>query len=142
MSRVSMTHHEYEILNAEFGHESTKFYHSQDKIAEEYRLTHTNQLPDTSFWNYLTARYDIDPSRFSYYHPMISKWIRESEAYVPPIPPVCLPPIIVVPPPNHGDPHVSTVPEPSSGVIMAIAVISCFVFIVAARSLVRSKREL
>jgi hypothetical protein len=147
MSQVSMTHHEYEVLNAEFGHRSTQFYHSQDKIAEEYRSTHNDQLPSTPFWNYITARYDIDPSRFSHYHPMISKWIRESEAYVPPAPPIVFvappqpPPVIVVPPPNNGTPHVSSVPEPSSGVLMAIAVISCFVFIVVARSMVRGKGE-
>jgi hypothetical protein len=141
MSQVLMTHHEYEVLNAEFGHRSTQFYHSQDKIAEEYRSTHNDQLPSTPFWNYLTARYDIDPSRFDKYHPVVGKWIKESEDYSPPVislpsvPAVCVPVVLpYCPPPSHQEGH-GAVPEPSGMVLLAIAVICGAVFVIASRKI-------
>lgn len=150
MGHVSISHHEYEKLNQVFDHESTQFYYHQFELAKDYRLSHDDQLPQNKFWDYLTYRHDLNPARFDHFHERVGKWIEESETVIPPVvtlpycpivPPECTPSTPVMPPSLGGGFPVVT-PEPSSMVLLAIAVIVGGVFIITSHYLIKKRIDL
>jgi hypothetical protein len=124
MSHVSISQQEFNHLTKVYDHESTAFFHHQDKLAEEFRLTHNDQLPDTQFWHYLEQRHAINPIRFDHYHPMIGRWIEEVPVSTP-LPP----PVTMTPPPNPGPPQAGSVPEPTSVVLLGVAMVLVAMFL-------------
>jgi hypothetical protein len=120
MGHEPINGHSYASLTKKYDNESTEFYHQQDKIAESYRLTHNDNLPDTTFWKYLEERRSIDPSRFDHYHKMVGKWIMEI-----PKPPECFPvgSMCIPPPPNNNGMPGPAAAEPSSSVLLALGII-------------------
>lgn len=96
---------------------TTNFLAEMRREADIYRITHGDLLPDTKDWRYLEHRWQIDPSRFDKWHPLIGQWITENWnlTHVPPPPPVVCPP-----------PHITTAggtPEPSSVMLLAVGIV-------------------
>lgn len=65
--------------------------------AEHYRESHDDLLPPTKAWHYLEARYEVDPARFTRWHPLIGKWIKQDLGHVAFCPAPTLPSIPVDP---------------------------------------------
>lgn len=143
MSHSDITHKEYEKLNTEFGHASTQFYAHERVTVSHYRESHNDLLPNTPFWKYLEYRHDIDPIRFDHYHPLMGRWIEQYEKIIGSCPAVLMPPVVipVIPPPVGSPYRVASVPEPSSAVLLSIAVICGAVFVVATRWLAKKRIE-
>ena len=106
-------------------------------------------LPSDPFWSFLEHRYELNPARFSYYHP-VSAWLIEHQGqhhdghrtphgwigYMrhpePPVIPPCLPsipigpcetPHVACPPPP---PHTGNLvtPEPAASTMLAVAMLA------------------
>jgi hypothetical protein len=121
-------------------------------LGKEFAAAHDGLLPSDNFWSYLRARHELNPTRFDHYHPHIAgmldrdEYVRSHESQ--PILPVALghptvaivPPPVVIPPPlkpsvpppgggsSGGGPGISSVPEPSTLVLLATALIAVALF--------------
>jgi hypothetical protein len=104
-------------------------------------------VPDTEFWRYLEARWELDPARFDHWHSRIGPWLAEEyrlthdpKTITPPIsPPLILvvptdPPPLTPPLPGGGDPPPPRIyttsgatPEPSSWILLATSAFAAFV---------------
>jgi hypothetical protein len=114
----------YAQLTKKYDHEPVKFYAEQRSFAEEYRLTHNDNLPDTLFWNYLEARRRIDPERFDRNHHLIGLWISEIPVPVEIIPVLPLPPMATCTiQPCKPENNINVIGEPSSGVLLVLAIV-------------------
>lgn len=98
-------------------------------------------LPDTPMWRMLERRFELNPVRFSFWHPNVAiliehqglspiehpqphGWIGRMRGPSPPItPPTCDLPGVACPPraPHMGG---QTVPEPASSMLLAIALMA------------------
>lgn len=122
------------------------YLHREYAIGVRYERTHDGLLPMDAFWNYERERRSINPARFDFYHPSFGRLLRHEEKAnlrhhpipmpqpLPVSPPVISPPtmavgvpftitppsIPVVPTPAPGG---RAVPEPSSGVMLAGAMV-------------------
>ena len=124
--------HLYLSLTKLYDSEPTSFFHHQLLIADHYRLTHNDQLPNTNFWHYLEERRSINPHRFDHYHPVIGRWILEIPT-VPSIP--CVPPVCITLPcmPAYKPPNPGVVAEPASGILIAIGIVIVGILLVTQR---------
>jgi hypothetical protein len=94
--------------------------------------------PQGRILNDLRRRYEIDPDRFTYYHPFWGRIFDFEPSLSPPLPPAVIPPVCppvhpggyTSPPPTHP----TAVPEADSLVLFAIAVFAIFVAFFAARA--------
>lgn len=100
--------------------------------AIEYREHHGGLLPETKPWHYLEKRWEINPSRFSHWHPLLGRWITEDWNLRHQIPIIPLIPH-EIPDPGHcievPECHLKPVvtPEPSSSVLVVIGLITVVV---------------
>jgi hypothetical protein len=103
--------------------------------SRQYQLHHEMQLPDTQPWHRLIARHDENPGRFDLGHPHIGRWIEQQESIQIPSPTLLgFPPHVigdpglgstVQPSPPIGEPlSPSTVPEPSSLILLSVAMLA------------------
>lgn len=115
--------------------------------AQAYQAANNNQLPDTRAWRMLEYRYDINPSRFTFFHPNVGRMIELERTPPPPAeqivdgwegqPPPIIPPVDggtpVIPPLNPpigqeidppGNPPPQVVPEPGSLLMLAVAILT------------------
>jgi hypothetical protein len=90
----------------------------ENKVLEAYRETHGDILPSTPFVIYIEARYELNPLRFTHYHPRLGEWIKES--LVASEPPPSTPGHVTQSSSPPGPPQGGGVPEPSSWVLWAI----------------------
>jgi PEP-CTERM motif len=114
-------------------------------------LAQTGSLPNTEIWNYLTWRHDLDPSRFDHYHPeFVGIFKREHQLQVERneqpqtiqnVPSVSILPHTILQSMAHSDPPTigttsgpsgggpnflpggGAVPEPSSIMLLAVAIV-------------------
>lgn len=104
-------------------HFSPQFLREEFAFGLRYREHHDGQLPGTPFWRYLEARYDLDPARFTHWHPRVGHWIHEAhhpgQGMSPSRPSTGQP----SPPPEGSQ---SLVPEPGSGLLFGIGLIIVF----------------
>lgn len=54
-------------------------HHPAIRAAELYQASHDGALPSSPAWRALERRHDLDPTRFSHWHPNISLMIARSE---------------------------------------------------------------
>jgi len=102
--------------------------------SQVYQKLHEGDLPDTPIWQMLEQRFEINPDRFTSYHPNVAAMIlasREEEQEVGELPscPQITTPIVGLPLPATpgGPPGPQTaVPEPSSIVTFALAVVALY----------------
>ena len=81
-------------------------------------------LPNNYFWSTLRDRYELNPERFTHYHPLVGKWFEhEHEILCKPVIPIC-PDEPYVPCP----PKPPVVPEPSTIIMMSMALIGIFIW--------------
>lgn len=115
--------------------------------SRQYQLHHEMQLPDIRPWHRLIARHDENPDRFDFWHPHIGRWIEEQEAIRIPSHLLLAPPPhlssdalsgwTIQPSPPIGEPlGPSSVPEPSSLILLSVAMLATWLLLLrnAARS--------
>jgi hypothetical protein len=101
---------------------------------EVYREAHGDELPSTCDWEYLERRYELDPTRFIRFHPVIGRWIADDPALrpAPPPPPIVVPPpasppptgsqTILPPPAGGGETTTAAAPEPGAWVLLGVGI--------------------
>jgi hypothetical protein len=97
--------------------------------AELYRDTHDGLLPHDRDWTYLEHRWELDPSRFDHWHPLIGHWIAEDERLTHETMPLPYPPVPIVcepyrPPPGES---VGALAEPASVVSMFMGLVFAWI---------------
>lgn len=108
--------------------------------SRQYQLHHEMRLPDIQPWHRLIARHDENPDRFDRWHPHIGRWIEQQEAIqIPSSPLLTLPPHVssdaglgwtFQPVPPIGEPLCpSAVPEPSSLILLSVAMLAIWLLL-------------
>jgi hypothetical protein len=108
--------------------------------SRQYQLHHEMQLTDIPAWHRLIARHDENPERFDFWHPHIGRWIEQEESLQIPTPPLftTLPHVNSEPvlgwtfqsdPPNGEPLSPSVVPEPSSLILLSVAMLATWLLL-------------
>lgn len=95
---------------------------------------------DNDIWQTaLRPRFDLNPERFTHYHPKMGRWFK-NHPVLPPcaitLPPDREPPLLPgcrPKPPECGDPPVQAVPEPSSLGMLSIVAVWAWLLVVFTR---------
>jgi hypothetical protein len=98
--------------------------HFRAIFAGQTYLAEHGDLPDNPFWRAMERRRELNPARFSYWHPNIS-YLLEYRWFKPVDPPVINLPIetpqCLVPPPET---RAQVAPEPAASTMLALALLA------------------